>query len=209
MAIQLEHRTFPLEVRDMSESTGRMIGYTAVFDHVLPYYDEVVERGAFAKTLSDKGQKRRLLADHSEWIGHVVGAEEDRTGLLIELEVLKDDVQRASEYWALSKHGMQHGLPAGLSQGFRAVKEKFDKNIRRLLEINWIESSLTPFQASEPSYITQMRSLLDVAQRKQLITAEQAEALANGQAAEIADEPGLDLHSIYEALTRLNHELRA
>lgn len=136
---------------------GTFEGYLSVFGDEDSYGD-VVEKGAFAKTLQEKGPKRPLLWQHAafEPVG-VLEAKEDDHGLLIKGS-LNLDVQRGREAYSLLKQG----AVTGLSQGFVPVSWTPRKTGggRQLKEVDLWEGSLATFPALTSAQIHSVRSLL-------------------------------------------------
>lgn len=119
-------------------------------------YGEVVERGAFAKTLAETGSMRPLLWSHDQTAP--IGAaylEDSAAGLLVKAEI-NPEVSKAREALALVKQG----VVSGLSIGYRVVKDQFDstRNIRRLLEVKLYEVSLVVLPANELARVTDARA---------------------------------------------------
>jgi len=74
---------------DEVNKTATIEGYGAIFGNVDMGNDMII-RGAFAKTLKDKGNKVYFLADHKYDTDHVLGVatvEEDEVGLYGKFEI--------------------------------------------------------------------------------------------------------------------------
>jgi len=121
---------------DVDEADGTFQGLASVFD-VVDSYNEVVERGAFAKTLQENDGKFPLCWFHNvnEPLG-IAYAREGSAGLLIDGH-LNLEVQSAREKRSL----MRQGAIKGLSIGFRTIRDAWDKDIRKLREIQLYEIS--------------------------------------------------------------------
>lgn len=165
-------RNVPFEIRTMDEETGEFEGYASVFNIILPFYDEKVLPGAFTKTLKEsKGGRVPILANHysTRWIGNGLSAVEDKKGLRVVGQILKDQITAAAEVWALMKHTLELGVPAGLSIGFRVMKDKVETikgvAIRVIEEIQLLEYSFTPFPANPKARIVKVRSLCEDIER--------------------------------------------
>jgi HK97 family phage prohead protease len=132
-----------LELRGLKRD-GSFSGYASVFGEVDLGKDRV-ERGAFRKSLSERGADGvRMLFQHdpSEPIGAWKVIREDSRGLYVE-GVLADGVARAREVRQLLKNGALDGL----SIGFRTVRAKTDakSGVRRILEADLWEISVVTF----------------------------------------------------------------
>lgn len=138
-------------VKDVTDQ-GNFSGYLSVFG-VEDAVKDIVEPGAFARTLHHKGGKFPFLWQHEEPIGGFT-AKEDSTGLHIKGAMVMD-VQRAREGRALAKAG----VVTGLSIGYKIVKDDYDRasGVRRLKELNLWEGSLVTFPCCAPAQLTQMK----------------------------------------------------
>jgi HK97 family phage prohead protease len=126
------------------ESDGTFSGYASLFGAV-DLGKDVVERGAFAKALRERGAGGiRMLFQHDPAtpIGVWTEIREDHRGLFVRGR-LATDVARAREVHAL----MRAGALDGLSIGFRTVKARRDASsgIRRIIEADLWEISVVTF----------------------------------------------------------------
>jgi hypothetical protein len=125
---------------------GWISGYASLFG-AADLYGDVVEPGAFARTLAERGAGGvRLLWQHDpkEPIGVWERLHEDARGLRAEGR-LALEVARAREAWAL----LRAGAIAGLSIGYNTVAAEHDPETghRRLIEVDLWEVSLVTFPA--------------------------------------------------------------
>ncbi|TCR93172.1 HK97 family phage prohead protease [Rhizobium sp. BK376] len=132
-----------LELRALRQD-GTFSGYASVFGEV-DLGKDTVERGAFRKSLSERGPEGvRMLFQHdpSEPIGAWKTIREDSRGLYVE-GVLADGVARAREVHQLLKNAALDGL----SIGFRTVRARTDakSGVRRILEADLWEISVVTF----------------------------------------------------------------
>jgi HK97 family phage prohead protease len=132
-----------LELRALRQD-GTFSGYASIFGEV-DLGKDTVERGAFRKSLSERGPEGvRMLFQHdpSEPIGAWKTIREDSRGLYVE-GVLADGVARAREVHQLLKNAALDGL----SIGFRTVRAKTDakSGVRRILEADLWEISVVTF----------------------------------------------------------------
>lgn len=152
----------PLTIKAVGDD-GIFEGYGSVF-HVEDFYGDVVEPGAFAKSLATwkkKGTYPALLwgHDYNKPIGVYEAMGEDEHGLFVRGRLLKDEVAIAGEAYALLKAG----AVSGLSIGYHAVVEEYDAKtkINRLKEIDLWETSLVVFPANEAATITSIKTVRD------------------------------------------------
>jgi uncharacterized protein len=149
----------PAECRFSADAaTGIISGYAALFDVPVPYYNELVRPGAFAKTIAEHrtaGTPIVMLWSHdsSAPIGKW-SVTEDQRGLRAEGQIVKETA-KGKEALAL----ISAGVVTGLSIGFRArASERGDKGLRILTDVQLEEVSLTAFPAQPGARVTAVRS---------------------------------------------------
>ena len=160
------------EVKFAAEGDDEMTftGYGAVFGNVDSYGD-VIEAGAFKKTLKDaksSGNWPAMLMQHGGWamsaddltpVGIWTDMAEDDKGLLITGKLA--DTARGREAYGLLKMTPRPALN-GLSIGYRARKftmgTKPDEPRRRLQEVELVEVSLVTFPANPKARIGSVKS---------------------------------------------------
>lgn len=157
----MEVRAFPMDVRAL-EDDGRITAYASTFGNV---YDvgwgekEVMEKGAFAKTLKER-KGRPILWQHNpaQPIGVELSATEDDKGLLVEGQ-LNLEVQMAREARSLALQG----AISGISIGFYPITREHDteKNVTRMKEVKLMEWSLVTFPANDKARIKKVRAGLE------------------------------------------------
>lgn len=140
---------FGLEIKSLS-AEGLFQGLASTYGNI-DLGGDVVERGAFVKTLAG-GRLRPLLWQHRDPIGTVTLTDTD-AGLLADGQ-LALDVQQAREAMALVKAGAVRGL----SIGFEAVRSDYQGDIRHLREIKLWEVSLTHFPMNEAATVRTIKS---------------------------------------------------
>jgi len=151
MEHKLEEKTFPFEVTSINDE-GEFEGYASVF--VKPdALEEVVEPGAFTKTLKERST-RPILWYHNpaEPIG-LTGLVVDGKGLKVKGQ-LNLEVQSAREKRSL----MKQKAIQGLSIGFKTIKEGVREGRRILKEIKLYEVSLCTFQAHPDALVSSIKS---------------------------------------------------
>lgn len=136
---------------------GAVEGYASLFG-VVDLGRDRVERGAFAKSLVQRGARGvRFLFQHdpAEPIGAWGSISEDRRGLRV-FGRLNLAVARAREVHAL----LRQGALDGLSIGFRAVRSAREPGgVRRLLEVDLWEISVVTFPMLPDARVEAVRSL--------------------------------------------------
>lgn len=209
---------FKFEVRSVDEKEGIVEGYAAVFNSLVPAYNEKVMPGAFKKTLGNQSTGHSVFYMHNpnHWIGVGLEAKEEKRGLAITAQ-LHMDVQRARETFALLQLSHENKAPAGLSIGFIPHEEDTDQKGTRLLkELALIEYSITPplFQASPKAKIKKTR-IADMAAEIRNLSNDDFEAFLSTVRREDIEgtaiddlEPGM-AHSLSASLEALLLNLRS
>lgn len=159
--LEREVRSFQLEIRAAED--GTVEGYGSVFD-VQDSYADVIEKGAFAKSISTHKSAKSMPAmlwqhDSSQPIGVWTSMSEDDNGLRISGRLAMDTV-KGKEAHALLKMGALNGL----SIGFMTKQFRYDQEteIRTLTEVDLWEVSLVTFPANTQARVTQVKSVDDL-----------------------------------------------
>lgn len=150
--MQTAVRNVRAELKATTES-GVVEGYGSVFD-VVDSYDDVVEKGAFARTLKE-GRSPAMLWQHdpSEPIGVWESMREDDTGLFVRGRFA--NTQRGQEAYELVKIGAL----SGLSIGYSVKDARLEKNgVRVLTDIELWEVSPVTFPANDAARITRVKA---------------------------------------------------
>ncbi|MEL7513664.1 MAG: HK97 family phage prohead protease [Pseudomonadota bacterium] len=121
----------PIELRtgEEGDASARVAGYAAVFGEVTmvgDYFEEVIERGAFAAAL-ERGDDTVFLVDHeglplARTSSGTLQLAEDERGLRVETELDASDPDVAR---LVPK--MRRGDLSKMSFGFRATRDEWDK----------------------------------------------------------------------------------
>ena len=148
--------SFAIEIKADGEIEGVFTGHASVFNKK-DLQDEVVEPGAFKRTLNRKKGKFPLLWQHdkTEPIGFVE-AEEDKRGLKVK-GTLALGVSRAKDALELLKAQ----IVTGMSIGFRVIKDTVnpENGTRNLKEIDLWEVSLVTFPANPAAQVRKVKSV--------------------------------------------------
>lgn len=152
-AFSLEHRALQCEFR-AGEGEGVIEGYVTTWGTV-DDYNSTFQRGAFAKTLQERGKKVRILWNHEETpIGVPIEIREDEKGLFARIQLVMS-VRRAREVFDL----IQAGAIDSFSFGFRSIKDAWLDGVRQIKEVALFEISPVIFPANESAQITGVRSM--------------------------------------------------
>jgi HK97 family phage prohead protease len=168
---QIQYKTFSLKIDDV-DSKGTIRGYASTFGNVDLGLD-VVDKGAFKKSLKENNGVFPILADHdpSKLIGWNMRAEEDDKGLFVEGK-LDLNVQNAREKYSLTKTAMELGAKMGLSIGYMTIKGEPDRDrpmVRHLKELKLFEYSIVTFPMNTEAMIDSAKSLVGVDKAKFII----------------------------------------
>lgn len=147
-------------------------GYGAVFGNV-DLGNDIISRGAFKKTLNDKGNKVYFLADHKYDTDNILGiaeVQEDEVGLygVYKLNLQK---QKARDAYSDIKMAQDEGIPLGMSIGFDIIDSEMDtkSQVRVLKELRLHEISLTPFPMNESARVLEAKSKEELVQMRATI----------------------------------------
>lgn len=159
----MEIKTFGFKLDDVKN--GVIKGYASTFGNIDLGLD-VVDKGAFKKTLKDNGGRVPILADHNptDQIGWNRHAVEDNEGLYVE-GLIDVNVQKGREKLSLAKTALEIGAPMGLSIGYYTIKAEPDMDsprVRRLKELKLFEYSIVTFPMNTEAMITAAKSMGEI-----------------------------------------------
>lgn len=152
----MERLNLPLELKEVSEQ-GKFSGIASVYGAV-DLGGDVVERGAFSKSLAERPTVP-ILWQHR--MDEVIGEGKLRSthqGLSID-GLLDIDIDPTAQK-AYGK--MKRGRVTGLSIGFQTDKEEMKNGIRHLQEIKLWEVSVVTFPMLPAAQITSVKSLEEI-----------------------------------------------
>lgn len=151
-------KTAGVEVRFAPDQPGTITGYAAVWGH-RDTFGDVVQRGAFAKTLAAHraaGTRPLMLWAHdpTKPIGTWTEMREDDTGLHVEGSLVLDSTQGRDAHALLKAQALD-----GLSIGFRTVRAQAATGGGRIVhEMELIEISLVARPAQAAARVSSIRS---------------------------------------------------
>lgn len=148
----VEVKDFRFELKELHDE-GTFEGLLSVYD-VLDLGGDIVEKGAFKKTLKDSGGRIPLLWSHKsdEPIG-LLDLEDSDEALKVKGELLLS-INRGRELYELLKAGVVKGL----SIGYRTIKDEVKDGVRHLKELALHEGSLVMFPMNERALVTGVKS---------------------------------------------------
>lgn len=148
---------FKVQKAEANGDVGYIEGYASTFGNVDLGLD-VVDRGAFSKTIKDKGGVFPILIDHDPGrpFGWNLNASEDDYGLKVKGEVNLITEEQKNRY-QLTKRALELGTKSGLSIGYSTIKSEPDPDqpqIRHLKELKLWEYSHVTFPMNQMASIT-------------------------------------------------------
>jgi len=145
---------FRLEIKGLTEK-GTFSGFASVYD-ITDRGGDVVERGAFTRTLAENGKQVPLLWQHD--MGQPIGLgdlTDASKGLMVD-GALDLDVQAGQEAYSR----MRKGIVKGLSIGYRTVREDYSGKVRLLKDVDLYEVSLVVVPMNAQAQVTSIKSQL-------------------------------------------------
>lgn len=162
------HKAFAFETKEVDDANGTFTGYASVFGNK-DLGGDVVEPGAFTRTLKETGGKFPLAGDH-DWslagrLGFVEAVEDD-TGLKVTGH-FNMEKQYAKDVYSDVRQALANDLPMGMSFGYDVVESNFDKKdgILYLLDLTVYEASLTQFPMNPAAGVTDVKAQLEQIER--------------------------------------------
>lgn len=140
-----------LEIKDIT-AEGSFEGMLSPYGN-LDGTGDIVEAGAFTKTLKERGNKVPLLWQHQPALPIGELALEDRAdGLWCKGQLLMADTVAQRAYLFIKAR-----IVKGLSIGFESVKDAIENGVRHLKEIKLYEGSIVTFPANEAALIASVK----------------------------------------------------
>lgn len=154
-----EYKAVRFSVENVDEESGEFSGYAAVFGNK-DSGDDVIEKGAFAKTIRGDFDRIKILSQHNDCelpIGKPLELREDEKGLYIRGKI--SDTQKGRDIQTLLKDGVLNEL----SIGYDAITFDFDseEGVRHLKEIRLWEVSIVTWAMNDQAKIDEVKSLTE------------------------------------------------
>lgn len=161
--IELKQITTKIEIKaDDSSKNGGFEGYAAFFGNE-DSYGEVINPGAFTKTIAERKGQIKVLWNHDIRglpIGKPTDLAEDESGLYVKADFASTTL--AQDVRALMSDGIIDSMSIGFSTVKSAWEELNDNYVRRLLEIKLYEFSPVNIPANPLAQITGTKAAADV-----------------------------------------------
>ncbi|WP_338749802.1 HK97 family phage prohead protease [Bacillus sp. FJAT-52991] len=150
--VDIEKKSLTFEIKAVDDETNIVEGYASTFGGEPDAYDDVIVKGAFAKTIQENGDRIKFLWQHN-WdkpIGKVIELREDEIGLYFKAKI--SETNKGKEAMQL----MKDRVIDRLSIGYNTIKREYDSEtgIRYLKEISLFEISAVTFPANDRAIIT-------------------------------------------------------
>lgn len=151
----IQHKAVALTLKREPDQDGVFEGYASVFG-VVDQGMDVVERGAFRKSLGTRKVKMLWQHDMSQPIGVWDEIYEDERGLFVRGRLLKE-VEKGREAMAL----LRAGAIDSMSIGYRTMEAipEGDGRVRKLMEVDLFEISLVTFPMLPDAKVTNVKSI--------------------------------------------------
>lgn len=155
----MEYKGAITEIKDVTEK-GQVTFYASVFGNE-DYGNDVIEKGAFTKTLSENIRNIRHFKHHDPKLmpGVVKEAKEDSYGLLVTSELILK-TQLGSETYEEYKAMVAAGKSMDHSIGYNVIKDEQKGSTRLLKELRLMEvSTLTAWGMNPLAQTVDVKSL--------------------------------------------------
>lgn len=153
----MERKSFKFELKAVDEESGSFEGIASAYRKTPDKVKDIVDPGAFTKTINDNGGKT-LLTYPPHDIDSIVGEGElidTPNGLMIKGSIIPELSMAKDAY-----HLLKRGIIKTLSIGYEVVKQEMVNGIRHLKEIKLYEVALVPggFAADDMALITSVKT---------------------------------------------------
>jgi HK97 family phage prohead protease len=167
----MDYKRLPFEIKAVS---GRTVsGYAATWQE--DQGGDTIVKGAFAKTLAERGDRVKVLWQHWHPIGKPIKMIEDDTGLFVEYTISK--TPQGDEAMTL----IEDRVIDTMSIGYEAIRFERDQNFpdkRKLIELKLFEFSPVTFAMNETALITGVKSMREALRNRNLQEGERNDLLA-------------------------------
>jgi HK97 family phage prohead protease len=165
-----ENKTVLCQIKAADENSGKGVfeGYANVFNYI-DFDDDIVEQGAFKKTLQEiTDKKRALFFMHQSYsldslLGEATELEENAKGLFVKGEI-DLNFESGRKAWAFIKRGTIDRMSIGYQVLLQEFIDHGKRLIRHIKEARLFEISLTPIgmAANDRSTIDTIKSISDI-----------------------------------------------
>ena len=153
--MDLERKIFPLELKDDDggDNGPQFRGIASVMNKK-DLQDDIIDSGAFTRTLKHKNGRVVLLEAHmpSQRLG--VAVLEDKDPKLVVDGFMNLEKQMVKDTLSDIRFQKAHKVPMGLSIGFETMKQDFIDGVRHIKELALWELSVVTFPANLGAHVT-------------------------------------------------------
>jgi uncharacterized protein len=154
----MESKILTLDLKKASDA-GVFEGALSTYGGTPDRVGDVVQPGAFRKTLQESGGIVPLLLNHDPAKQVGVLQLSDSPNALVASGKFNLDSTLAKDAFSQLKFNLAHGLQAGMSIGYRTVKSFVKDGVKYLTELELFEGSLTMFPANPRATVQTVKRL--------------------------------------------------
>jgi HK97 family phage prohead protease len=156
----MEYKSRPAELK-VSDDGLTIEGYASTFGGDPDSYGDIVDPGAFKKTIKERFPKGsiKMLWQHREPLGMPITLSEDSKGLQFEGRIT--DTQFGRDCLAYIRDGVVNTMSIGYSTIKHEIDDSGDDEIRHLKEVKLYEISPVTFPANENATITGVKAMIE------------------------------------------------
>ena len=140
-------RPVAFELKEFDDETGSFVGFASIYGNE-DLHGDVVEKGAFTKTIQERPTVK-ILFNHNTNLPIGVGTLEDTELGLVLRGKLNLGTQIARDVYS----NLKAGVLDALSIGYDVVKQKMEGGVRKLKELKLWEVSVVTIPANQLAHI--------------------------------------------------------
>jgi HK97 family phage prohead protease len=152
----VEYKALNFKAEDVNVGSRTFAGYASTWDADLG--NDIISKGAFNKTLQERGDRVKLLWQHETPIGKPSVMTPDSKGLFVEAKISKtrlgDEAVELMNDGVIDQMSIGFSIPSGKS-------ERDSKGMRLIHETKLYEFSLVTFPMNENAFVTSIKSVKD------------------------------------------------
>ena len=150
----MEYKALNFKADDVNTGARTFTGYASTFDADLG--NDIISKGAFNKTLKERGDRVKILWQHTDPIGKPLSMNTDSKGLFVEGKISKtrlgDEAVELMNDGVIDQMSIGFSIPSGKS-------ERDSKGMRLINEVKLFEFSLVTFPMNENAFVTSIKSV--------------------------------------------------
>lgn len=161
----IEHTTVKFALKQLAED-GTFEGYAAVYG-VEDLGGDIIEQGAFKRSIDHRGGKFPLLSSHdsTKEIGLALVEENERgiyvkEGRLYLSDDPRQEIPEARATYVLMKRRHEAGMPLGMSIGYQTIDDSYRAGVRYIKQARLWECSTCTFPMQPLAGITAVKAVV-------------------------------------------------